>query len=361
MKPSEFNYDEYNRKCEMINQRSGDFQRNNFLPVVQWTLGKGVFEGKCRYRDTSLEIQLEGIRDTMETDNDWIPYLEPWHGVGVFAQAFGCQFEWSEIDAPWTRFIASDIDQLRRIEKPELNKSEMLQYVLDTTEYFDKKTRGEIAIAATDTQSPLSTMSLICDPCWMLTEAWEYPEDFHRVLGYITDLIIEFTLEQRKLCSKTATPGHTMWSPDFLSGISLSDDLLAMIGPDFYAEFGKPYNEKIADALGGVVIHSCGKWAHNFEVAKSIRNITMVDLAISKSFDPDPNIPDKIIEGFGGKDCPVQVRCDPKDMEAIERIISSDVRAILSLSWNENPLERQSAYETIKKKWDKYKSGGTCK
>lgn len=36
---------------------------------------------------------------------------------------------------------------------------------------------------------PLSNMSLICDVTWMLTEAWDYPQDFHRVMGMLTDLI----------------------------------------------------------------------------------------------------------------------------------------------------------------------------
>lgn len=128
-----------------------------------------------------LPLMLEGMTKTLQVENDWYPYLEPWHGIGVFAQAFGCPFEWSETDAPWTHVIVSDIDQLRRLEKPDIKKSEMLLYVLDTTEYFNEQTRGEIAIAATDTQGPLSNMSLICDVTWMLTEAWDYPEELHRV------------------------------------------------------------------------------------------------------------------------------------------------------------------------------------
>ena len=32
----------------------------------------------------------------MEAPNDWIPYLEPWRGVGVYAEAFGRPFEWDD-------------------------------------------------------------------------------------------------------------------------------------------------------------------------------------------------------------------------------------------------------------------------
>lgn len=355
MRPDEFNYDKYHRKCEEVNARALKFKNEDFLPVMQWTLGDGVYANLCRDREIVLPLMLEGITKTLEVDNDWLPYLEPWHGIGVFAEAFGCPFEWNENDAPWTHVIVSDIDGLRQLEKPDINKSRMLRYVLETTEYLNRQTRGEIAIAATDTQGPLSTMSLICDVTWMLTEAWDYPDDFHRVLGHITDLIIEFTLEQRKLCSKIAAPGHTMWSPDIFSGISISDDMLALVGSDFYKEFGRPYDEKIALALGGIGVHSCGRWAHNFDIAKSLKNITMVDLAISKIWDPDPNIPENIVKGFEGSGIPVQVRCDPRDTGFIDRLISSKVKTILSFWWEENPAKRQQYQDDVKRRWEAFR------
>jgi len=300
-----------------------------------------------------LPVMLDGITKTLATENDWLPYLEPWHGIGVFAEAFGCPFLWSETDAPWTRTIISDIEGLRRLEKPDIGKSEMLRMVLDTTEYFNEQTRGEIHIAPTDTQGPLSTMSLVCDVTWMLMEAWDYPEDFHRALGMITDLIIEFTIMQQSLCARPTAPGHTMWSPDSFNGVSLSDDMLAMVGADFYREFGLPYDRKIAQALGGVGIHSCGRWAQNFSVVQEIENITMVDLAISRVYDPDPNLPASIVNGFSGTSVPVQVRCDPRDSALIDELLASDVRTILSFWWDEDPASRQRAYDDTKRSWER--------
>jgi hypothetical protein len=356
MKPENFDYDRYHRKCEEVNRKAKQFTEGDFLPVVQWTLGEGVYGSQCRDRKVILPSMLDGITKTLEVENDWYPYLEPWHGIGVFAQAFGCPFEWNEMDAPWTRPIISDIDQLRRLEKPDIEKSEMLQYVLATTEYFNDQTRGEIAIAATDTQGPLSNLSLICDVTWMLTNAWDYPDEFHRVLGLVTDLIIEFTLEQRKRCTKIAAPGHTMWSPDIFKGISLSDDMLALVGTDFYQEFGLPYDRKIAEALDGVGVHSCGKWAHNFKIVQKLEKMVMIDLAISKVWDPDPNLPEKIVQAFSAKSIPVQVRCDPNDVKPIDTLLASDVKTILSFWWDEDPFKRQQSYHNVKMRWEAWRS-----
>lgn len=355
MKPSQFDYDAYHKRCEQVNKKGKQFKEGEFLPVAQWTLGDGVYGNRCRDRREILPLMLDGITRTLEEDNDWFPYLEPWHGIGAFAQAFGCPFEWNDIDAPWTIPIISDIESLNQLEKPEIQKSDMLKMVLETTEYFDEQTKGQIYIAPTDTQGALSQMSLICDVTWMLTEAWDYPEEFHRALDIVTDLIIEFTLEQRKRCSKPAAPGHTMWSPANFTGISLSNDMLALVGSEFYKEFGLPYDQKIADALGGAGMHSCGDWSHNFNVIHDHTNVTMVDLAMSYIWDPEPNTPEKIIQGFGGTGIPIQIRCDYNDIALVDQILASDVKAILSYWWEEDSAKRKLAYEDTKQRWEKLK------
>jgi len=349
-----FDYDVYEFFCAENNRKAEAFLQGGFLPVSQWTLGKNAYAVNSRDKEAMLAEQLEAITQVMETPNDWIPYLEPWHGVGVFAEAFGCPFEWNDNNAPWTRTIVKDREGLKRLTKPRIQDAKLLQHVLRTTEFFNEQTKGRVRIAATDTQSPVDTFTLICDPTWFMTEAYDYPDEFHRVLSDITDLIIEFSLEQRALCSKPVGPGHTMWSPDFLSGISVSEDVLVMMSPDFYDEFAKPYNERIARALGGVSIHSCGPWSHNFERVKQTGGLTMVDLAISKVFDPGPNLPEKVVQGFENTGIPVQVRADYDDGEQLDTLLRSNVRTILTLWWNDAPQVRAVRYKDIKERWAKY-------
>ena len=38
-----------------------------------------------------LEQQLRNIDLTLRHKTDYVPFLEPWHGVGVYAAAFGCE------------------------------------------------------------------------------------------------------------------------------------------------------------------------------------------------------------------------------------------------------------------------------
>jgi hypothetical protein len=355
MKPSRFDYDRYLAKWDEVDAQAAGFATGDLLPVMQWSLGYGAFAFNSRDKEAMLEAQLDGISRTLEAHNDQPPHLEPWHGVGVFAEAFGCPYIWIDDDAPWTRPIVSDLDGLRRLQKPDITKAALLQRVLETTEYFNTQTHGQVAIAATDTQSPLSTLSLVCDVTWMLTEAWDHPQDFHRVLNDITDTIIEFTRMQRACCSKPVQPGHTMWSPSMGSGISVSDDLLALVGSSFYREFGLPYDEKIGLALGGIGVHSCGCWDHNFEAVKTMKSLCMVDLAVSYDYDPAPLDPRKVVRAFEKTGIAVQARCKPEDTEIIDTLLKADLRLILGLWWNDDPKVRDGYYHAIKRRWEQYR------
>lgn len=104
-------------------------------------------------------------------------------------------------------------------------------------------------------------------------------------------------------------------------------------------------------------MHSFVKWAHNFGIVQNLENITMIDLAISQVWDPDSNIPEKIVQGFSGTGIPVQVRCDPNDTQFIDTLLESNVKVILSLWWDEDPVKRKHAYEDIKRRWENLRRG----
>ena len=366
MKPENFDYDNYFRKCEEIEARTEGFalgKTKDFLPVIHWTHGPGGFGVNCRNRDDMLDEQLEGITNALATDTDWVPFVQPWHGVGVFAQAFGCPFEWRDDSAPWTHPIVKNIDDLRAIQKPDIEKSEMLQYVLETTRYFDEKTGGQLYMGATDTQSPLDTATLILDTDFFFYAAMDYPEDLHRLIGYVTDLIIEFTRMQREIAKRPITPGHNCWCHPKLPGLGLSEDCICMVGPDFFHEFARPYNERIAEAFGGVAIHSCGVWNQNFEAIRKLKGLAAVDLALHKDNDPNPNVPEVVRDALSGADFIVKVRWPGYAIGLLDRIYSPDLRLMWEVLWDDDPMKRQSYYDAAKRRYEELAAGfsGKCK
>lgn len=339
--------------------RTGGWQAvlaRKYIPVTQYTLGK--FYVECQERPPMLELQLAGIAQTLGVDTDFIPYLEPWHGVGVYAEAFGCPFEWREGDSPWTHPIVQDLEDLKRLERPTLATAKMLQYVLETVEYFDRQTEGQVPIALTDTQSPLDNATLVCDTSFFFTACHEYPERIQTLLQWITDLTIESGRAQRRIARNHAKPGHIMWSPPDGAGMSISEDNLVMISPDFYQTFARPYNEQLAQAFGGLAVHSCGSWKQHFGPLAETPGVLMCDLAVEGGGDPCPNRIADVLSGFAGRDLLVQIRMGldndqpEKSLTWLDELRGPGFPMIVQLPFTEDPQIANRNYCLLRKKLD---------
>ncbi len=49
------------------------------------------------------------------------------------------------------------------------------------------------------------------------------------------------------------------WLPDDL-GVVFTEDLMPLLSPELYREFGVPYLKRLADTFGGAFIHCCGEF-----------------------------------------------------------------------------------------------------
>ncbi len=290
MKSSQFDFVRFREFRAAREERIRAFYQGDGCPVLLQER-TGVNYTICRTPQESLECQLDGITACMDLDGDYLPFLEPWFGVGVFANAFGCEYVWTPGGSPQTHYIVFDEDAAARIERPDLSRAPVMNLVLDAIRYFLEETRGEIPISCTDTQSPFDTATLIWDSSSFLTSLYTAPEVAHRFLNLLTDVTIDFTRTQLSLLGEVAArPGHIMLSAPGAPGISISDDNVVMVSPETYAEFSVPYNERIADAFGGVAIHSCGNYERQLPALLQTRGLLLLDGAFSPMMDPCPNL-----------------------------------------------------------------------
>ena len=187
-----------------------------------------------------LEHQMYNIEQTLRLDSDWVPFLEPWHGVGIYADAFGSETSWPEDDYPWTEPCIEDISQVYKLKPAGAGESPLMGKVLKTIEYFKANSGGRIPIALTDTQSPMNTASLIVRTEELLMSCYTHPEAVHHLLDLITDLIIDFSkIQLEQIGENKAIPGH-LFPAGGSRGISVSDDNCSMVSPDIYRRFLSP-------------------------------------------------------------------------------------------------------------------------
>jgi hypothetical protein len=210
--------------------------------------------------------QMSSALESLNYDDDGMPILNSYTHINIHASLFGCDVDWGHDGEPVSFPIVLSSDDIGKIKEVESNEETELALLYQKV-LFDHA-KPEWRVTHTDLQGPTDTASLIWDYTDMLVSAMTSPEKVAGLLKKITEKIIMF--ERKQLSANSAlnlnhNPG--IWFPDNF-GISCSEDLLAVVGPDWYREFGLPYNNRLSEEFNGIFIHSCGCFTQNLPVLK---------------------------------------------------------------------------------------------
>jgi hypothetical protein len=158
------------------------------------------------------------------------------------------------------------------------------------------QSHSSIPLRVVNVPSPLVTASLIWDYTSFVEATLEYPDEVHALLEIVTEATIMYIKEQLKRITNLYSISHEAWHIPREVGIRVSDDTAALLSPSLYREFGVRYNGKIAEAVGGIVVHSCGNVQNVVEAMMETPGLRGLDFTI-------PQVPDwgKIRDAAAGK------------------------------------------------------------
>ena len=237
--------------------------------------------------------QLEAIKE-MEArgiPDDYIPCLTPYFGTGALASAFGAELVWE--GSIWTKpVIHNNPKDVYKLKPPKLTDG-VLGRVLKTTEVFLEESHGDYPVRPTDIQSPLDTASLIWNYTDFLTAMYTSPKEVHHILALVADFIGEFVTYEKNLCGENFSSIHhpQVWAPpDFC--LSMSDDVMALLSPNVYREFGVTYNDRAARDFDGILLHTCGDASQNLKVLLEHKNLKAFDFGVTET--PLENVIEKL-------------------------------------------------------------------
>ena len=100
--------------------------------------------GDVRTPERAFEVNFAAVQKALDFEMDALPYLEPWHGVGVYACSFGCVNEWSEDNAPATRVAFLHAREALQIKPLAPEQNEVMRLVMDSIAYFKRRTGSAI-------------------------------------------------------------------------------------------------------------------------------------------------------------------------------------------------------------------------
>ena len=243
---------------------------------------KGDYESMYHYQLELLQKHYEkGWGDCME------PILSPWYGTGVLPSGFGSQVAYKKGMDPAVE-MRSDVDEnfVKNMKIPDPYKDGQMPMVLETIDFFREKC--DLDINLTDLQGPLSSAFNLVGYENFIYWMYDEPELVHELMEKVTEaLIMWIRVQKRQMGIPDEEPSSMMHirGLDGKGGVFIADDEEVLMNAEDYAEFAKPYNEKLFDAFGGGGLHCCGNVAHQAENLKNTKGLTIYHNMLLNDFE----------------------------------------------------------------------------
>lgn len=238
--------------------------------------------------------------DGAQTAGDFLDALPAWdwtpeqsiHVEGnntcIFPLALGCRRITAVEETEWAEpmFNEEDLLTASRLEIADHDIHEgKTGRLLRNIEAMLKALKPGRRIRSVDPQSPFGIAEIICGSGLYMALMMN-PAAVHGLLQRITDFVIRYLHEQRRLAgdrlNSAAFPyiwhGHT--------GAYCSDDSLTLMSPQMHAEFSLPYLNRIARECGPLFYHSCTWKEKYFDNIRRVENVRAFNWNPSNSIDP---------------------------------------------------------------------------
>lgn len=351
IQPEKFDLEAYaDYEASLLEGNKKFVEAEHGLLVYRRVRANGVFYDKCRDYKESLALQLGALKSGMAYKADIANFLEPWYGIGYIASCFGGEYGWTPEQAPHVKPLFNSMQDILDADFVPIEQTKEGKQILEMTEYFMDKTKGKVPVSFCDIQSPLNMLTYLLPMNDIFLEVYDSPDETKQAADLVAGLLIDFLKKQEGIIGDAlAKPGHGFASSREFTGVGLSDDTSIMLQADDYVDLFQEADEKIGDAFGGMVYHSCGVWEKKIEMVKNIRNIWMADGAFTIETDPSPNKPEVFGDAFAGSgiilNCRAVGNCE-NSFAAFEKLWRPNQKMI-AVTYCKTPEEQEQLYRML--------------
>ncbi len=239
---------------------------------------------QMRDYDKMLLNELAPAYESALLSDDKCFTIRPNLGQGFIPSIFGCQIALSDakLDSlPWVvrdegYFNKAAIARMIEAGVPELSSELLRRY-----EEIVAAWRARLAdypklsrfahITLPDLQGPFN-LAFHLRGVELYTDVVDDPPFVHGLLGLMADAFTAVGTWCKRLIGEPMDEGF-YWNWRLCGGVRNVDDNSIMLGPEYYADFVLPYNDRAFAPFGGGAHHSCGELAHLYPYLFEIERI----------------------------------------------------------------------------------------
>ncbi len=162
-----------------------------------------------------------------------------WSEFGMCTEpsAFGTKCRWAERELPFAEKILKTVDDIGRLEKPNVRTDGLLPFVLRRLQLHQSAIEGAgHSIRFAVSRGPLNIATFLMGTTEFLMAIRTNPDEIHQFLTAITDFAVDW-LQYQKECLPS------------IQGIFVLDDIVGFLGEEDFRNTALPYLKRLFGCL----------------------------------------------------------------------------------------------------------------
>lgn len=229
-----------------------------------------IHNGAYPYRqidddDLIVERAAMQILTSADLSDDYLPWFGPDFGTISTSVPWGGEIAHPDDGCMFIKPVIFSPDEVDRVQPANPDSGHVARAVKLTRRLRERLGTSRFWTRTFDVQGPLNTAALLWEQTDFLCSMISDPDAVHALLDRVTDHLIAMVRAMRvEMSPMGGNIWPYVWLPDDL-GICFTEDMMPLLSPELYREFGIPYMKRLADAFGGAFIHCCGAFEQHLE------------------------------------------------------------------------------------------------
>jgi len=210
------------------------------------------------------------------------------YGTGILPSVFGADIFYLDdgADTLPTSMPVDGQDKIKAIIDNGIPRKAtgLMQKALECAEYYldaiksYPKIRKYIHYYHPDFQGPMDVVELLWGSALFL-DICDSPGLVKQLLAVVTDTYIHCMKQWNRIIPPFDKEYSFHWGMLIKGQVALRNDSAMNFSPETYEEFIRPYDQKIFNALGGGMIHFCGRGSHYIPRMARMKNLYAINLS----------------------------------------------------------------------------------